>query len=98
MQNKEQLREENFAMIASWQQSGLTQKQYCEQKQVAYHHFHYWYRRYRMAPENVEKNESPFVAVKAPAYSAHTELMFVDGRRLVFHQPVSADFLKALIG
>jgi len=97
MQSKEQLREQNFAMITTWQQSGLTQKEYCEQNQVTYHHFHYWYRRYRMAPENLVKNKSPFVALKPPSCSAHAELMFADGRRLVFHQPVSVDFLKALI-
>jgi hypothetical protein len=98
MQDKEQFREENFAMISSWQQSGLTQKKYCEQHQIAYHVFHYWYRRYRMVPQNVVKTESPFISVQPPAYSGHTELILADGMRLVFHQPVSADFLKTLIG
>ena len=95
MESKQQIREHHFAMIASWQQSGQSQKQFCLQNNIAYHVFHYWYKVYRS--EQVVAGGS-FVAVKiVPQLQANVELHFTDGRRIVFHQPVSADFLKALI-
>lgn len=33
-----------------------------------------------------------------PAVTSFAELICPDGKRLVFHQPVSSDFIKAIIG
>ena len=39
----------------------------------------------------------PFIAVNIlPQLQANVEIYLTDGRRIVFHQPVSADYLKAL--
>lgn len=93
--SKEIIREQQFAMINSWQQSGQSQKQYCLQNNIAYHVFHYWYKVYR---SEQDVTEGSFVAVKvSPQVQANVELHLTGGRRIVFHQPVSADFLKALI-
>jgi transposase-like protein len=99
MQNKEQQRQQKLAMIEDWQQSGLSQKQYCLQHNIAYHTFYYWYKRYRTASGDSTENKSPFVSLQSPAFASmtYTELLLPDGKRLLFHQPVSADFLKALI-
>ncbi|CAN5420144.1 hypothetical protein BH11BAC5_BH11BAC5_46420 [soil metagenome] len=84
-----------FDKILQWQQSGLTQKAYCEQENIAYHVFHYYYRRFR-EKENI--GSPKFLQLQiTPAQSAPAELVLADGRRLLFHQGVSADFLKALI-
>lgn len=95
MESRQQIREQQFAMIASWQQSGQSQKQYCLQNNIAYHVFHYWYKVYRSEQQVAD---GAFVAVKVvPQVQASVELHLTGGRRIVFHQPVSADFLKALI-
>lgn len=98
-----------FSMIGCWQQSGLTQKSYCEQHSIRYHVFHYWYRKYRKYRDSqtsdkqpgfipVQLQSSAAIAFQTPsAVGAHIELVLTDGRRLLFHQPVSADYLKALI-
>src|SRR6478736_6826892 len=106
MEYSEATQQQMFLMIASWQQSGLTQKDYCEQHSVRYHVFHYWYKKYRDTHLSEDK-KAGFIALHiqqpsaahsypAPTTSAHTELLLPDGRRLLFHQPVSADYLKAL--
>jgi hypothetical protein len=82
-------------MIANWQQSGQNQKQFCLQNNIAYHIFHYWYKVYRS--EQTDAGGSFVTLDLAPQLQPNVELHFTDGRRLVFHQPVSADFLKALI-
>jgi hypothetical protein len=95
MESRQQIREHHLSMIANWQQSGQNQKQFCLQNNIAYHIFHYWYKIYRN--EQTVKGGSFITLNLATQLQANVELHFTDGRRLVFHQPVSADFLKALI-
>jgi hypothetical protein len=106
MQYDDQMQQQMFSMIAFWQQSGLTQKHYCEQHSIRYHVFHYWYKKYR--DTQLSDKKSCFIPLQLQAATAapitpplpagvHTEIVLPDGRRLLFHQPVSADYLKALI-
>jgi hypothetical protein len=101
MQRDVQVRERMFSMIRSWQQSGLTQKAYCEQHKIRYYVFHYWYKCFRDL-QSPTKHEG-FIPIKIErsntvnAVFAHAELVLADGRRLLFHQPVGSDYLKALI-
>lgn len=95
MENRQHIRDEQLAMIATWQQSGQSQKQFCLQNNIAYHVFHYWYKVYR---KQAPALSGSFVAVKiATELQSNVELHLTDGRYIVFRQPVSADFLKALI-
>ena len=96
MQNKEQIRQQMLNMITDWQVSGRSQKEYCVLHDIRYHIFHYWYKQFR--EQHSEVRSASFIAIQAtPAVSGHIELFFAEGKRIVFHQPVSADFLKALI-
>ncbi|MCY7420196.1 MAG: hypothetical protein LH478_00400 [Chitinophagaceae bacterium] len=101
MQKNEVTREQMFSMITSWQQSGLTQKAYCEQNGIRYHVFHYWYKCFRNL-QSPAKDEG-FVPLSIQSSqiindsSAHVELLLPDGKRLLFHQPVSSNYLKAII-
>ncbi len=101
MRKEVQVREQMFSMIRNWQQSGLTQKAYCEQHKIAYHVFHYWYKCFRDL--QLPTKDEGFIPLKIqPSTSVntscpHVELLLADGKRLLFNQPVSSDFLKALI-
>lgn len=97
MQDKEQQRRQKLLMIEDWQQSGLSQKQYCLEHTIAYHVFHYWYKRSKSSLANKVHEPAAFVKLTAPATDIHTQLVWPDGKRLVFHQPVSSDYLKALL-
>jgi len=100
MQNKE-TEQQMFNMLTHWQQSGISQKLYCEQHGIRYHVFHYWYKRFRDGQAD-SKKDGTFIPlqIKPPVTAgknAGIELLLTDGRRLLFHQPVSADFIKAII-
>jgi hypothetical protein len=100
MSSKVTLRQERYTMIANWQQSGQTQKQYCQTQNIPYHVFHYWHKRY-LASQQLPPAALPgFTTVSLPAASdsASAALVLPDGRRIVFYQPVSSDYLRALIG
>jgi len=106
MQYSNEVQQQMFSMIESWQQSGIHQKAFCEQQGIRYHVFHYWYKKYR--DTQLSDKQAGFIPLQLPpapavtdpiiaATGAHTEIVLPDGRRLLFHQPVSADYLKALI-
>ena len=104
MQQGEHAREQMYAHIERWKQSGLSQKLYCEQQAVKYHVFHYWYKLYRdqhqAAQESPSKPSAAFIPLMlnaSPAAGAFVELYLSGGHHLVFHQMVSVDYLKALI-
>ncbi|MBF6607023.1 MAG: hypothetical protein IVW53_15780 [Chloroflexi bacterium] len=92
-----------FSLIKIWEASGQTQRAFCQEKELAYHKFHYWYKKYRehFAPPSAR---TPFVSVtvkddrdKRTVAGGILELVLPDGRRLLFNQPVEVGFLKALL-
>lgn len=89
-----------FSLIEEWQRSQLSQKQFCEQNYIAYHVFHYWYKRYRDKHTSTDNRPPAFVAlqVQPSSFTPVAELLLPGGKRLLFHQMVSSDYLKALIG
>ncbi|MBA2762650.1 MAG: hypothetical protein H0U39_11990 [Segetibacter sp.] len=100
MQYDKQTQDRMFEIIGSWKQSGLSQKAYCEQNGIRYYVFHYWYKRYR--DEQSGSNEASFIPLNVkPSLSVSTcgnvEVVLPDGKRILFHQAVSSNFLKAVI-
>lgn len=90
-----------FSLIKQWQQSEISQKDFCDQHGVKTHSFHYWYKLYREVYNTVESRPTKkFIEIQAEAPSptgAAIELLMANGNRIMFHEPVLASFLKALI-
>lgn len=97
MQSKAEIKEQMFELITGWQKSGLTQRVWCEQVGITYHTFHYWYKRFK--DEQPAPGGKSFVTLKVDTQEKHSgiELVFGNNNRLVFHEPLSVDFIKALI-
>lgn len=94
-----EVRRQMFQMIEQWQKSGLSQKAYCQQQVIKHHVFYYWYKRYRLENPDVVSNSSSFVKLQIakPVVTGAVEIHFPGGIRLFFHEPVSSNYLKALI-
>jgi hypothetical protein len=91
------IREQMFASIASWLSSELSQKQWCHDKGITYHVFHYWYRKYRDEhSESTDDNSFVRLTVK-PETGAGCEVIFTDGTKIIFRQAVPAQYLKSLL-
>jgi transposase-like protein len=88
--------EEMFLIIEEWQRSKVSQKQYCREHDIAYHIFHYWYRKYR--DRQTTSTASGFVEIKRVPAGPFAEFSFPGGSRVIFHQPVSIEYLKGLAG
>lgn len=99
MRNQPEVREQMFKLIEQWQQSALTQNVFCQQQSIRYHVFHYWYKRYREQHAGLQSNVASFVKLQIakPATPVSVEIYFPGGVRLLFHEPVNSNYLKALI-
>ncbi len=99
MQIQPEIREQMFSMIEQWRTSGLTQKAFCQQRSMRYYVFHYWYKRYKIQQSGVDDNAGSFVKLQVakPSSSGGIEINFPGGIRILFHEPVSSNYLKALV-
>ena len=90
-----------FEDIIRWQQSGLSQKAWCEQNGIAYSSFHYWYRRFRnQQTDSKQSSGDGFVQLRVrdrPAGTPWCELVFDNGKKLLFHQAVPVDLIRSLL-
>jgi len=100
MTNKSKQQQKMFTMIKNWKESGQTQKAYCEAHSIPYHQFHYWYKRYKLVNTPANDNKPSFVQVQLPATEDKScaEIIYPNGKKILFHQPVDVSFLKALLG
>lgn len=99
MQNRD-VQQQMFNLISGWQQSGLSQKLFCEQHGIRYHVFHYWYKHFRNSQgfnKGVAFIPLQMKSLQPAVANAGIELLLTDGRRILFNEPVSADFIKAII-
>ena len=95
MPSNQETQQQMFNLIQQWEKSDLSQKAFCKQSDLPYHVFHYWYKRYRLK-EN--KKPSSFIKLKiSPVIASQVEIIMPDGKRLLFHQPISSGYLKAII-
>lgn len=97
--DKSKYRQQMFSMIEDWKRSGQNQRAYCQSHSISYHQFHYWYKRYKIAQAPADDSRSSFIEVQLPAVQNHdyAEVIYPDGKRVLFHQAVDVSFLKALI-
>jgi hypothetical protein len=86
-----------FSLIEVWKSSGKTQKEFCQEKELAYHKFYYWLKKYNDQHQQAA-DESPFLSLSVQSTkSSNLEIVYPDGRRLIFHQQVDAGFLRTLL-
>jgi len=89
-----------FALIDQWKSSGMSQKAFCENKEVRYHVFHYWYKRYRALQAGKINETSAFIPLhinQTMGGACFAEVMYADGRRLLLHQVMDVQFLRSLL-
>jgi hypothetical protein len=70
--NQEQME----AMVASYQSSGLTQREFCLQERIKLPTFSYWYRK---VVAKSESRTSGFTEVTAPVHPTGLEVVFPNG-------------------
>ena len=90
-------RHKMFALIEAWSASGLPQKKWCADQGITVHRFQYWNSRYKA--ERHAGAAPAFIPVSLPTatFQPVAELHYPDGRRLLIHSGIDAQFLKTLL-
>lgn len=95
MKNSLQITEEKQLMLADWKTSGQSIATYCKEKGIAYHSFFYWQKKLSSSSSLPKKK---FIKLPPPSSSAvlSTEIIYPNGKRIVFHSAVEVSVLKEL--
>lgn len=103
MKYNQELREEKFAMIRRWEESGLSQKKFTEQENIVFNNFYYWLKKYRKQKQKQDAKEkrSGFVKISVPKQALGnaaclSEVVFVNGNRIKFYNAIEISQLKQL--
>ena len=71
-----------FNNVDQWKQSGLAQNNFCEQYQIRYHVFHYWYKQYeKKNGTNINGGSAivPLTINPSSITDPFAEIIFADG-------------------
>jgi len=86
------------SLIEAWKESGQSQISFCKEKNIAYHRFHYYLKKYN---ERTQPSDgSLFSQVNVPPSNfggGSIEVVYPDGRKVIFHQPIEVSFLRNLL-
>lgn len=98
---------ERVSLIGEWERSALTQRTFCEQRNLNASSFKNWVYAHRKTLRersiDIAENIPAFVALhplpqpSAESHAAAMELHLSNGNRLVFHRQPDVDFLKKII-
>ncbi len=89
---------EMFSLIELWEQSGLSGKAFCKEQNISFHTFYYWLKKFRQKDDDSETTGFvPIKISKTQPVSSACEIIFPDGKRLIFHEKIDATFLRALL-
>lgn len=99
MKNNSELREEKFAMIRRWQESGLSQIKFSEQENISYATFNYWIKQYR-AKNNVDVGKG-FIKLQSHSKNVgseniFSEIIFSNGNTIRLFNALDISELKKL--
>jgi hypothetical protein len=101
MQASLEQRKTMLSLIEQWQQSGISQKAFYQQHNIPAHAFYYWHKCYRKQRGGLNNSarSNGFVQLQPSpvALAGNIELQLANGNRIIFNQPVTVDYLKALI-
>ena len=88
-----------FSLIEVWKKGDQSQQEFCKEKELNYPQFQYWLRRYKQTIDTGSSQRLfTQVSMKAqPVTTGSLELVLPDGRKLIFHQPIDASFVRSLI-
>ena len=89
---------EMFPVVEDWLQSGLTQKEYSKQHQLAAHILPYWVGRYRQTHANAQPQGASFIQVATTPTSVHgMEIVLPTGVVIRFANTVPIPYLQQLL-
>jgi hypothetical protein len=107
---KKYAKAEIFRIIELWQESRISQKEFCKREKIGYHTFKYWHKKYKDEKHHYKENtiqgfNNEFIPVEMPVCLKPTSYMhdqigvtFPNGVQLIWPSSIDIEKLKTLIG
>ena len=89
-------KEEISALLTEWEQSKLNKKNFCDQKGINYQTFIGWFVQKRNKGKLPEKKFIP-VQIEQSGNALFAEIHLSSNKKIILHQPVSAEFLQGIL-
>lgn len=97
MNDKQSRTAEEIARLKQlWSESGKSKKQFTQEEGINYMTFIGWFSSKKKKAVGKKPGFVP-IKVSSEVIKPFAEISFSKGHRVVFHQPVSADFLQTLL-
>lgn len=99
-QSSPQSRQEKmFSIIESWQESGLSKKQFCAEQSISQPVFYYWMKKYREQHFQAPEGFIPVcVQNEVPRSNGIVEILYPNGVRLLLPGETDLGVVRSLIG
>lgn len=98
MKNTSLTAEEAQQMLTSWQESGLSQKEFCARENISFHRFYYWKKK---LSGKIKMPSEKFIKLPAPPFDTDpgifAEVILPNNCRVILHKEVSLKDLRTLI-
>ena len=97
---KQENRINMFQLIEEWEQSGESQTSFCKNKNVSFHTFYYWLRRYKDQPQGTTTSKA-FIPVTIPVNKKTSnneiEIHYPNGVRIVLPKNSDLSMVRTFI-
>ena len=90
-------KEEISQLILEWEQSSLSKKLFCDQKQLNYQTFIGWIIQRRNRASSVEHKFIPIQIEARPTVGLFAEIHLSGSRKVILHQAVNFEFFQAVL-
>jgi hypothetical protein len=97
MKIREQILEERFRMIEEWEESRLSQKEFCKKINIGYSVFQYWLKKYK-SKSSLPEAGPDFISLQINESSSlpSAEILLSNGTRIIL-KSVDSTFIRSLI-
>lgn len=90
--------EQMFALIENYRTTGISGKAFCKERNLSYNTFIYWVKKHRLKNEISANGFVPLkIKEKQTVSPGNCEIIFPDGKRIIFHEKTEASFIRALL-
>lgn len=84
------------SLISEWEQSNLSKKKFCQEKEINYLTFIGWTGR-RRSKNRQKRNKFIPVRLEDKASGIFVEVFLSKGRKIILHQPTDIEFIRAVL-
>ena len=95
--NAERPAQEMISVIREWEQSGQSQKSFCQFRNIAHSKFYYWLRKVQKG-QSLE-NQTDFVAIRIRhnKSAGNLDIQYPNGVIVKLHAPIDLVMVKSLL-